>query len=718
MDGIGSTMTNSEILHIGSYGNGSLDISLGGLVDVGVITWVSRYAGSGTIHFDSGTLTTGSLACSFNDLFGTGTINTNGLLCDIDLVFDATHGLSQTFNINHHPDQNILLNLNANGSEVMGAGFSGIGTMSISDGHIIESNEGYIGFKSGSMGTVTVRGLGSAWNNNGRNFYIGHQGNGTLNITHAGQVNNSLGYVGFDQESTGFVTVDGAGSTWNNGNVLTIGLSGNGTMDILNGGRVNNTWGYVGKHSGTTGAITVVGTDSIWANSHGLHIGFEGNGTLDIADGGMVSNSTGYIGRLNSSSGAVTVDGAGSAWINSDNYYSDDLFVGHSGNGTLDITNGGMVSNTIGYVGYDSDTTGSVIVTGLGSTWTCNSELYIGYRGHGTLDVTNGGQVNTTHGHIGYESGSTGIVTVEDAGSTWINYRSEYDSISNLIGGYGNGTLHIANGGLVTSNRAAVIGTGNDSTGIVTVDGTDSTWTIRNLVVGGNGKGRLDINNGGYVRSRNGYIGKNSGSTGAVAVNGTGSTWWIKEFDFNVGYDGVGTLSISNGGLVKSSDEVYIGYNSDSIGTVIVDGAGSELSVRDLITVGYHGNGNLHITNGGLVIAELTNKFVTIDFDENGDSFVNMATGGMLALWGDTSDSLGSFLGLVEGTDAIRYWDALVSDWAHISGATLGQDYWLEYLSEGDLAGYTVLTVTAIPEPVGLVLFGLGGLAMMRRKRV
>jgi hypothetical protein len=51
---------------------------------------------------------------------------------------------------------------------------------------------------------------------------------------------------------------------------------------------------------------------------------------------------------------------------------------------------------------------------------------------------------------------------------------------------------------------------------------------------------------------------------------------------------------------------------------------------------------------------------VTVD----GDGFVNMATGGMLALHGDADDSLAAFPGLVSGTDAIRDGDDAISNWA------------------------------------------------------
>ena len=60
---------------------------------------------------------------------------------------------------------------------------------------------------------------------------------------------------------------------------------------------------------------------------------------------------------------------------------------------------------------------------------------------------------------------------------------------------------------------------------------------------------------------------------------------------------------------------------------------------------------------------------------------------------GDADDSLGQFFDLINGTDAIRYWDDAVMDWAPLTSAVNGVDYTLEYLTSGDLSGYTRLTV-------------------------
>jgi len=302
-----------------------------------------------------------------------------------------------------------------------------------------------------------------------------------------------------------------------------------------------------------------------------------------------------------------------------------------------------------------------VTVSGTGSTWTNSGWLLVGDEGDGTLDIANGGALSSEQGHIGSWIGSTGTVTVSGAGSTWTNSSDLY------VGNYADGTLNITNGGAVSNTY--------------------------------------------------GYIGYLSAGTGAVTVSGAGSIWTNSDRLY-VGYWGNGTLDITNGGAVSNTD-AYVGHKSSSIAAATVSGAGSTWTNSGYLYVGDDGPGTLTITRGGLVSVA---GELTIDYDGNGDSFINMVSGGMLAVYGRGDDSLTDFLGLIDGTDAIRYWDVDISDWAHITDATYGEDYTLDYLNEGELSGHTLLTVTAVPEPSTLCLAALAllcvGLHVRRRKRL
>jgi T5SS/PEP-CTERM-associated repeat protein len=312
--------------------------------------------------------------------------------------------------------------------------------------------------------------------------------------------------------------------------------------------------------------------------------------------------------------------------------------------------------------------------------------------------------------------GSTGQVAVDGAGSTWTNRGNV------AVGSAGAGTLAITSGGIVSS-RSGVIGHRIGSTGQVTVDGAGSTWiNSKNVYVGHQGAGTLAITSGGAVSSVLGLIGRSSdfngrrsGSTGQVTVDGVGSTW-TNRGDLFVGFGGTGTLKIAGGGAVRSGNTGYVGYEPGSTGRVTVSGAGSTWTNSSELYVGYEGAGTLNITAGGVVSVEGT---LAIDPYTNGNSFINMATGGELALAGNAVSSILEFLDLVEEGDAIRYWDVTLPGWAPITAATENVDYTLEYLTSGDLAGYTKLTVfTPIPEPTTWILWVLFLVAMMCQHRM
>jgi T5SS/PEP-CTERM-associated repeat protein len=189
-------------------------------------------------------------------------------------------------------------------------------------------------------------------------------------------------------------------------------------------------------------------------------------------------------------------------------------------------------------------------------------------------------------------------------------------------------------------------------------------------------------------------LGYNTGSTGTATITGAGSKW-IGSSLF-VGSAGSGALRVEAGGQVSNAIG-YLGFNTGSTGTATITGAGSKWTNSSTLFVGRNGSGALTVTAGGLVSVRGT---LTVDFNGGGDSFINMSTGGMLALWGNADDSLVQFLGLVAGTDAIRYWNASLAGWTPLTAATLGVDYTLQYQNAGDLAGYTLLTVLA-PGPAG-----------------
>ena len=149
-----------------------------------------------------------------------GTIITGGLVSDVDLVFDAAHGLKQTLTLASLPGQNVTIQLDmsnpANGPTV-GAGWIGTGSLTIRSGIAVST-------RPVTLDTIVARPArppltaNSTWTN--ADLFVGFSGTGTLKVTNGGTVSNGTGYLGNSVGSSGTATVDGSGSVWTTAGVL------------------------------------------------------------------------------------------------------------------------------------------------------------------------------------------------------------------------------------------------------------------------------------------------------------------------------------------------------------------------------------------------------------------------------------------------------------------------------------------------------------------
>jgi len=66
--------------------------------------------------------------------------------------------------------------------------------------------------------------------------YVGYNSGGTLTVDSASHLLSQDGYIGFLSGSKGLVTVSGSGSKWTNGGDLIVGSEGKGTLNMTDGG--------------------------------------------------------------------------------------------------------------------------------------------------------------------------------------------------------------------------------------------------------------------------------------------------------------------------------------------------------------------------------------------------------------------------------------------------------------------------------------------------
>ena len=243
---------------------------------------------------------------------------------------------------------------------------------------------------------------------------------------------------------------------WNVGGDLAVGDDNPGTLTIDAGGTVSNDWAFIGNTS--SGTVTVQGSDgsgnaSTWTSSGQLYIGTNpgSDGTLNILNGGVVTNGGGVlIADDINTTGTVTVSGPGSTW---DSVRPLSFQIGVRGNGTMQIDNGGVVRTGQGLIGREVGSVGHVTVTGPGSTWTPDNNIYVGFEGTGTLDVLDGATVSTqrTGGgaatiYIGLRNGGQGTVNVSSSTSN-TSTLSVSDDLR--VGVDASGTMTVEKGGLV-----------------------------------------------------------------------------------------------------------------------------------------------------------------------------------------------------------------------------------------------------------------------------
>ncbi len=590
IDGVGSVWKIDNALAIGSSGTGTLNISNGGLVNV---SGQADIGPGGVINFDNGTLDTGRLMVPDSVLLGTGTVNTKSLIADFDLVFDASTGLQAQTVLNNYPNQHITFNVdasNAANTGPMGAGFTGTGSLTIADGLSLTYDEGFLGHDAAAVGSALVTGSGSAWNSMNE-LYVGRSGSGALRVDNGGLVSNTTGYIGYDSGSVGTAIVDGAGSTWLNNGDLTVGQSGSGTLRVQNGAVVTNNNGYLGTDTEANGSVVVSGAGSTWNNSGQIHI--ENTSTLQIESGGSVISSGGSISNNLGSDSTASVGGGNSHWD-----IAGTLLVGGQGTGTFTVHSGGSVNSTNAYLGKDTGSSGHATISGAYSTWNNSNNLFVGFEGSGSLEIDSGGLV------------SVGGRTVVGVGGV-INFND---------GTLDTGALEALNDALLgqgTINTRAMIADAdlvfNQTTGLqtqfvinsmpgqnITVH-LDATAPVSNsrIGVGNTGTGTLSVSDGLTLSYYEGFLGYEPGSSGSATVTGTGTTW-NNSGDLRVGYYGQGSLTIEDGGTVNNATG-SIGYYPGSSGTVIVSGAGSSWYNSGRLIVGNYGDGMLRIEEGGSV---------------------------------------------------------------------------------------------------------------------
>lgn len=241
------------------------------------------------------------------------------------------------------------------------------------------------------------------------------------------------------------------------------------------------------------------------------------------------------------------------------------LYNGYFGNGTVNISNNGLINNKeYSLVGVQDGSHGVVNVTDKGhwnflGTGEAFRYIYIGDAGDGELNVSSEGKVDSGIITAGMKETGTGNITVKDKNSVITNLGTN-------LGYDGHGEMNISNQGLVVSNGGSSLGYGETGVGNVSITtgecGRSIRMSIPPLVLRASETSILAM----AVSSYRKILLLGDKASGIGTLNLMDATSSFDTVGINVGNFGSGIVNVSNGATLNSTGYGFIGGNASGKG--------------------------------------------------------------------------------------------------------------------------------------------------------
>ena len=478
----------------------------------------------------------------------------------------------------------------------------GIGTLTIESGADVRARRVIVGVDADSQGTVTVTGSGSTLTTSGTDneVRVGNEGTGTLEVLDGGLVET----LKFDvaRSGVGRATIRGVASDGTRSRVIVSPDNGRYSGNLADSGG----FARVGRNAGSRGTLEILG-----------------GGLLRVRDGGGTWGPGFQLARNKGSAGTLLIDGTGSslevvqaAPANSSNPLLSSgphLWLGRRGGGTTTVRNGGrlLVRGESASAGVSRGNVNPDFPDS--DTGPVNQRSVVNVLSGGRMEITGEG-ARFSIGNNG--SSADGVVTVSGPGSR-IDTAGTDNTI--FVGNEGAGVLEVLDGGLVETLWFDV-GVGRSGVGRATIRGVATDGTRSRVIVSpANGKFSGDfVDEGGFARA-----GRHAGSRGAI--------------------------EILAGALLRVLDDgdthgpgFQLARNKGSVGTLLIDGAGSSLEVIQrgpavpgnpnvqsgpTARLGRRGGGSTTIRNGGRLLVQGEDAFVGISQDSVHPNYPDPDTG-------------------------------------------------------------------------------------------
>ena len=690
ISGTDTTEAVSGQIVVGDEGIGSLTVDAGAVLSstygAGPAIVLGSFAGStGTMLVsDSGTdlvFASGTSVIVGDD--GTGTLSiANGATFEAD---SSDPDVDWGMDIGGNGTGDGTVTVDGTGSTLtVGAGGLSVGdagqaSLTVSDGATLDVTDAtfglVIGTNEGSTGTVDITGDGSTLNSDGP-IIVGESGTGTLKIEDGGTItafsDDAYISVGSVEGGNGTVTVTGSSTTVEYDGTLTVGDAGTGTFNIADGA----TWTtqgdvIVGAQDTGDGTINLTGELSALTIGGQLTIGQDGSATVNVDNDPNDPNDdnlttqvlmTGAGLSLNSTLNIGTNAGAGQAVVN----VTGQMTISQDGTSTVNIGGGSAGSSQVLKAADITMSVGSSAIStlnigngnGSNASVTVNDAMIIGQGGTATVTVdgAGGGNASLTTSSLMMAS-DKGSVASLDIGANAGGIASVNVTNTMTVGGNGNATVTLGGMGIgdpgdvtttVLMTAAGLQSVGNMSIGKLGSTGVNLTVS-GDMTVAGEGRSTVNMLSGTTTVGGDLIVGDENTADGTLSLSDDGTTFNASGGEITIGDAGTGEIDVNAGAAFSSEDDVTLGSEQGSIGTLTVDGVGSSFDPPNM-TVGSSGTGIVVLSNGGLLeVNNLTlgkeatgNGTVTVADTEtrltvDGNLDVGSAGKGLLTVDGDSS---------------------------------------------------------------------------------